>query len=163
PTRSEPAVSEGGAVAAFTLTPKRRGESQLERAYVRWQGPLGLAWRQAEIGLEHRIAITADLGSIERYAQRLFSRTFVHGLKPMRDRGDGSEFDALANFQQGMDPRLVDWKQSARHMNLLAKEVRAERNHQLVFAVDTGRLMCEPIAGTPRVDCALNAALMLAY
>src|SRR6185436_7021315 len=101
--------------------------------------------------------------SIERYAQRLFSRTFVHGLKPMRDRGDGSEFDALAKFEAGMDPRLVDWKQSARHMNLLAKEVRAERNHQLVFAVDTGRQMCEPIGGVPRVDCALNAALLLAY
>jgi uncharacterized protein (DUF58 family) len=48
-------------------------------------------------------------------------------------------------------------------MFLLAKEVRAERNHQLAFAIDTGRLMCEPIDGMPRVDCALNAALMLAY
>jgi uncharacterized protein (DUF58 family) len=62
-----------------------------------------------------------------------------------------------------MDRRLVDWKQSARHMNLLAKEVRAERNHQIAFAIDTGRLMCEPVGGAPRVDRALNAALMLAY
>ena len=163
PRRQEPAIEDGIGVTQFSLTPKRRGEGRLEKAFVRWQGPLGLAWRQSETPLDHRIAITPDLGSIERYAQRLFSRTFVHGLKPMRDRGDGSEFDALSNFQQGMDPRLVDWKQSARHMNLLAKEVRAERNHQLVFAVDTGRLMCEPIGGIPRVDCALNAALLLAY
>jgi uncharacterized protein (DUF58 family) len=163
PGAIESNVEAGVSEAQFVLTPKRRGEARLEKAFVRWRGPLGLAWRQSESELDHRIAITADLGSIERYAQRLFSRTFVHGLKPMRDRGDGSEFDSLANFQQGMDTRLVDWKQSARHMNLLAKEVRAERNHQLAFAIDTGRLMCEPIAGTPRVDCALNAALMLAY
>jgi uncharacterized protein (DUF58 family) len=163
PGAIESNVEAGKSEAQFVLTPKRRGEARLEKAFVRWRGPLGLAWRQSESELDHRIAITADLGSIERYAQRLFSRTFVHGLKPMRDRGDGSEFDSLANFQQGMDTRLVDWKQSARHMNLLAKEVRAERNHQLAFAIDTGRLMCEPIAGTPRVDCALNAALMLAY
>jgi len=163
PQLREAAMAEGVAETDFQVMPKRRGEAKLERAYVRWQGPLGMAWRQSEMELDHRIAVTADLGAIERYAQRLFSRTFVHGLKPMRDRGDGSEFDALANFQTGMDPRLVDWKQSARHMVLLAKEVRAERNHQLAFAIDTGRLMCEPVDNTPRVDAALNAALMLAY
>lgn len=163
PTRREPTIEDGVGEAKFELTPKRRGEGRLEKAFVRWRGPLGLAWRQHEAALEHGIAITTDLGSIERYAQRLFSRTFIHGLKPMRDRGDGSEFDALSKFQQGMDRRLIDWKQSARHLNLLAKEVRAERNHQLAFAIDTGRLMCEPIDGTPRVDRALNAALMLAY
>ena len=93
----------------------------------------------------------------------MFSRTFVYGLKPLKDRGDGSEFDALAKFETGMDRRLIDWKQSARHLNVLAKEVRAERNHQIAFAIDTGRLMCEPVAGAPRIDRALNAALMLAY
>jgi len=163
PRTQEAAVVEGVAETDFQARPKRRGEATLTRAYVRWQGPLGLAWRQSETELDHRIAVTADLGSIERYAQRLFSRTFVHGLKPMRDRGDGSEFDALAKFEAGMDPRLVDWKQSARHMVLLAKEVRAERNHQLAFAIDTGRLMCEPVDGVPRVDAALNASLLLAY
>jgi uncharacterized protein (DUF58 family) len=87
----------------------------------------------------------------------------THGIKPLRDRGDGSEFDALAEFQPGMDHRLMEWKQSAKHMRLLAKEVRAERNHQLAFAIDTGRAMCEPVAGAPRVDWSINAALMLAY
>jgi uncharacterized protein (DUF58 family) len=163
PRLQEPQVIDGLAETGFEAKPIRRGEAQLTRAFVRWRGPLGLAWRQSETALDHRIAVTADLGSIERYAQRLFSRTFVHGLKPMRDRGDGSEFDALAKFEQGMDPRMVDWKQSARHMVLLAKEVRAERNHQLCFAIDTGRLMCEPVEGVPRVDAALNAALLLAY
>jgi uncharacterized protein (DUF58 family) len=81
----------------------------------------------------------------------------------LRDRGDGSEFDALAEFTPGMDRRLVEWKQSARHVKLLAKEVRAERNHQLAFAIDTGRAMCEPLAGAPRVDWSINAALLLAY
>lgn len=148
---------------AFKLEPHRRGDGRIENAYVRWQGPLGLAWCQRVQPLNEKIAITPDLEAVERTATRLFSRTFVYGLKPMRDRGDGSEFDALAKFETGMDRRLVDWKQSARHLNLLAKEVRAERNHQIAFAIDTGRLMCEPVAGAPRVDRALNAALILAY
>jgi uncharacterized protein (DUF58 family) len=161
--RHETPVHEGQTVTGFRLEPQRRGLGRLERAFVRWQGPLGLAWCQRVEPLNDKVAITPDLEAVERNATRLFSRTFVHGLKPMKDRGDGSEFDSLAKFETGMDRRLVDWKQSARHMSLLAKEVRAERNHQIAFAIDTGRLMCEPVGGAPRVDRALNAALMLAY
>lgn len=161
--RHDADVTDGQSVIGFRLEPQRRGLGRLESAYVRWQGPLGLAWCQRIEPLSDKIAITPDLEAVERTATRLFSRTFVHGLKPMKDRGDGSEFDSLAKFETGMDRRLVDWKQSARHLNLLAKEVRAERNHQIAFAIDTGRLMCEPVAGAPRVDRALNAALILAY
>jgi uncharacterized protein (DUF58 family) len=161
--RHPAAVENGQAITGFQLEARRRGEGRVERAYIRWQGPMGLAWCQRIEPLNDKVAITPDLEAVERNATRLFSRTFVHGLKPMKDRGDGSEFDALAKFETGMDRRLVDWKQSARHLSLLAKEVRAERNHQIAFAIDTGRLMCEPVGGAPRVDRALNAALMLAY
>jgi uncharacterized protein (DUF58 family) len=62
-----------------------------------------------------------------------------------------------------MDRRSIDWKHSARHRKLLAKEYQADRNDHIVFALDAGRLMCEPLGGQPRIDRALNAALMLAY
>jgi uncharacterized protein (DUF58 family) len=163
PARRDANVVEGLGQTAFKLEPQRRGQARLEYAFIRWQGPLGLAWCQRVEPLPNKIAITPDLEAVERTATRLFSRTFVYGLKPLKDRGDGSEFDALAKFETGMDRRLIDWKQSARHLNVLAKEVRAERNHQIAFAIDTGRLMCEPVAGAPRIDRALNAALMLAY
>ncbi len=149
--------------ATILLAPLRRGEARIASAHCRWLGPLGLAWRQLIASSNATIAIAPDLGAVEREAERLFSRTLLHGIKPLRDRGDGSEFDALAEFSPGMDRRLVEWKQSARHLKLLAKEVRAERNHQLAFAIDTGRVMCEPLAGAPRVDWSINAALMLSY
>jgi uncharacterized protein (DUF58 family) len=57
----------------------------------------------------------------------------------------------------------VDWKQSARHRILLAQEYRSERNHPVILALDTGRLMSEPLAGSPKIDRALNAALLLGY
>ena len=156
-------IDDAGAEAPFELKPLRRGEAHIDAAFCRWKGPLGLAWRQVIAPLDKKIAVAPDLGAVEREAERLFSRTMMHGIKPLRDRGDGSEFDALTEFQPGMDNRLIEWKQSGRHMKLLAKEVRAERNHQIAFAVDTGRVMCEPVAGAPRVDWSINAALMLAY
>jgi uncharacterized protein (DUF58 family) len=141
----------------------RRGDAIIENAHMRWSGPMGLAWRQLVAPLDKHISVTPDLAGVQRAAERMFSRTMLHGIKPLRDLGEGSEFDALAEFSAGMDRRLVEWKQSARHSKLLAKEVRAERTHQIAFAIDTGRAMSEPIAGAPRLDWSLNAALLLAY
>ncbi|NWP56890.1 DUF58 domain-containing protein, partial [Escherichia coli] len=57
----------------------------------------------------------------------------------------------------------IDWKQSARHAALLAKEFRTERNHNVIMALDCGRAACEPVGGVPRIDRAINAALLLSY
>src|SRR5262249_8703513 len=57
----------------------------------------------------------------------------------------------------------IDWKHSARHLKLLSKEFRTERNHQIMLAFDTGYLMCEPLEGIPRLDHAISAGLLLAW
>ena len=62
-----------------------------------------------------------------------------------------------------MDRRAIDWKQSARHGKLIGREHRTERNHPVILAIDSGRLMSAPAAGAPRVDRAINAALQLAF
>jgi uncharacterized protein (DUF58 family) len=62
-----------------------------------------------------------------------------------------------------MDRRAIDWKQSARHSALLAKDWRIERNNQIVLAIDAGRAMAEPVAGVARLDRAVSAALLAAY
>ncbi|MHB8529038.1 MAG: DUF58 domain-containing protein [Caulobacteraceae bacterium] len=155
----------GGDPARVELIAGRRGEGTIERLWLRWRGPLGLVWKQASRPGEHRITVLPDVAAVKREAVRLFSRQAVHGVKTQLDVGEGSEFHALRELIAGMDVRAIDWKQSARHGKLLAKEFRVERNHPVVFAIDTGRLMSEPLArgGPPKVDVAINAALALAY
>src|SRR5207247_3384971 len=46
---------------------------------------------------------------------------------------------------------------------LHAKEFRTKRNNQIVFAIDAGRQMSEPVAGLPRVDRAVSAMLLTAW
>ncbi|HJO66154.1 MAG TPA: DUF58 domain-containing protein, partial [Sphingomonas sanguinis] len=65
--------------------------------------------------------------------------------------------------RSGMDRRAIDWKQSARHLKLFAKEYRTERNSQIVFAIDAGRQMSDPVDGIPRVDRAVSAALLTGW
>lgn len=147
----------------FAALPERRGEALIDRLWVRWRGPLGLVWKQRADKLDVAAHIGADIQGVKNEAVRLFARDAQIGIKAQIDIGEGSEFHALRDFQPGMDRRGVDWKQSARHQALLAKEFRTERNHQIVLALDAGRMMCEPVGGAPRIDRAINAALLLSY
>jgi uncharacterized protein (DUF58 family) len=94
---------------------------------------------------------------------KLFARDAPMGVKAQLELGDGAEFHALKEFQTGMDLRAIDWKQSARHGRLVGREYRAERNHSIILALDSGRLMSAPVAGQARIDRAVNAALLLAF
>ena len=149
--------------AAFTLKPLRRGEGRLERLWLRWTGPLGLAWIQHVHPLARSVPVIPDVESVREEAVRLFERNNDSGLQVRLDRGQGSEFHALREFQPGLDPSRMDWKTSARHNKLIVKEFRVEQNQHIVAVLDTGRLMSEPLAGQPRLDRALQAILLLAF
>jgi uncharacterized protein (DUF58 family) len=157
-------VAGGAAEMRFRLVPLRRGQIVVERAWVRFPGPLGLIDSVARIDLKRQAPVVPNIRPVKTVALRfLTDREFRAGLKIERYRGDGTEFDSLREHTPGDDHRTVDWKASARHKKLVARQFRAERNHQVVIAIDTGRLMCEPLAGIPKVDHAVNAALLLAY
>ena len=161
--RGKALVAGGGAAARFEIEPHRRGMGVLSGVWLRWRGPLGLVWRQRVLRPARDIPIIPNIAGVRDEAIRLFSRQASFGIKIQKDTGEGAEFHALRDFQPGMDMRSVDWKQSARHATLLAKEHHTERNHHIVFAIDCGRTMSEPLGGQPRLDRALNAALLLAF
>lgn len=147
----------------FKLTPTRRGTARIVRLWSRWNGPLGLIQKRHIALLDKDIPVTPNIRWVKEEAIRLFSRDAEFGIKTQIERGDGSEFDALREFTSGMDRRAIDWKHSARHRVLYAKEFRTERNHNIVFAYDTGRLMSEPLGGVPKIDRAINAGLLLSF
>ncbi len=164
PPRQTVALASGKALARFTLQPLRRGEGELRKLWVRWSGPLGLGWVQREENIARTVPIVPNVQTVKDEAMRLFRRDAPVGMRLQLHNGDGgSEFYALRDFQSGMDRRTMDWKQSARHGMLLAKEFQAEQNQHIVVALDTGRLMSAPLGGQPRLDRALHAMLLLAY
>ena len=163
PDRTSAAIVDRRARSEIELRPLRRGEGRIEGAWARWCGPLGLMWLQRTASAGPPLAITPDVVGVKEAALRLFARDAPMGAKPVGDAGEGTDFHALKEFQTGMDLGDIDWKQSARHGKLIGREYRSERNHHVILALDTGRLMSAPTAGLPRIDRAINAALLLAY
>ena len=147
--------------AAFA--PARRGPGSVDRLWLRWVGPLGLGARQLARREEREVRVWPNIGEVRSPALQTFLKDAQFGLIARRIRGEGTQFEALSEYQPGMDRRRIDWKASARHSALLAKEYETERNNQIVFALDCGQAMCEPIGGMPRIDRAVSAALATAY
>ena len=147
----------------IALTPQRRGMGEIEQVWLRWTGPMGLGARQASRVMERPVRVWPNLAPVRSPALQAFLRNAEVGLIARRIRGEGTMFEALAEFQPGMDKRRIDWKSSARHAHLYAKEYEAERNNQIVFAFDCGQAMCEPVDGQARIDRAVTAGLTTAY
>jgi uncharacterized protein (DUF58 family) len=135
----------------------------IQRVWIEWRGPFGFVSKRRIVQADREIEIIPDIRTVKQEALRIFARDTSIGQKVHMEKGGGSEFEALRTFLPGMDRRTIDWKQSARHTLLLAKEFRTEQDQTVIFAIDMGRLMCEPVANAPKVDHAINAALLLAY
>ncbi|MGN3974154.1 DUF58 domain-containing protein [Tsuneonella sp. SYSU-LHT278] len=157
------APSGGAWQGDVSVTPHRRGTGTLERLWLRWSGPLGLGARQVSHPLDEAIRISPDLSPVRSPALRHSLRNAAFGIVARRIRGEGTQFEALSEYHPGMDRRRIDWKSSARHTRLFARENEAERNNQIVFAFDCGLAMCEPVDGLPRIDRAVSAALAAAW
>lgn len=156
-------LRNGSGAAVVPIEMLRRGLAVFDRLWLRWSGPLRLVWRQATVALDLGFPILPDLRPLHRAGIEIFERQAIEGLIAQVTRGEGADFDSLVEFQQGMDNRSIAWKQSARHAKLLAKQYRTERNNQIVFAIDSGRQMSEPVAGMPRVDRCVSAMLLTAW
>ncbi|MFW6027686.1 MAG: DUF58 domain-containing protein [bacterium] len=149
--------------AELPLRPLRRGTAGISRVWLRWPGPLGLVAVTHVRPLNIKLSVVPNIRAVRAAAIEFQAHDAMFGIKVDRHLGDGTEFDALREYVPGLDRRSIDWKHSARHRKLLSKEFRAERNHQIVLAFDTGQLMAEPLGGIPRLDHAVTAGLHLGY
>ncbi|SEV88570.1 Uncharacterized conserved protein, DUF58 family, contains vWF domain [Cognatiyoonia koreensis] len=141
------------------LTCTKRGEFKFKQIWLFWPSRFRL------FEIVSRKPLDADIKGIPNIQPVLSGeittqvQAELYGIKSTQMRGEGSEFHQLREFTTGMDPRMIDWKRSARHGGLVARETHAEQNHQIIMCIDNGYLMREEIEGLPKIDRGINAAL----
>jgi uncharacterized protein (DUF58 family) len=157
-------LRDGIARFELSLAPTRRGLGDIDALWVRWYGPLRLMRRTKRVPIERSVRVVPNTSAVREAAAALVGDRFLlGGVRRQRFIGDGSEFETLTEYLPGLDHRAIDWKASARQLRLMVREFRAERNHQILLALDAGHLMGEPLDGVPRLDHAISAALLMAY
>ncbi len=149
--------------AAVRVEAARRGVWPLAPLWLSWSGPLGLIEQTPRLPLDAAVRVIPNIRPISSGQIDLTVRSALYGVKENALIGDGSEFHQLRDWAPGMDTRSIDWKRSAGRRALLAKETRAERNHQVLLALDNGYTQREEVAGLPKIDHQVNAALACAW
>ena len=149
---------------AYQIRPRERGRFRFVPAYLRLHGPLGLVGRQVRAGEEKEVRVVPNFRAVSQVALMATADQMGQlGVRQLRRRGQGMEFDCLREYREGDQLRQIDWKATARHRRLIARQYEDEKNQQIVLVFDCGRRMRARDGELSHFDHALNAGLMLSY
>jgi uncharacterized protein (DUF58 family) len=149
-------------VATAELWPSRRGRFPLDEVTVRVASPMRLAVRHRTRSLPSTLRVLPAFPSRDEIQRRMRQPRLVDaGLRTLRVRGTSTDFDQLREFRPGDDSRRMDWAATARSQRPIVRQYRAERNQSVTILLDNGRIMAGSVAGVPRVEHAMDAALGL--
>ncbi|MEP0963885.1 MAG: DUF58 domain-containing protein [Roseobacter sp.] len=154
---------EGHREVKVNIRATRRGIWPIPYVWLFWPSRFQLFEFLPKRQLDIELRVVPNVRAVQSGTLTTTVLSSLFGTKENRAIGDGSEFHQLRDFVPGMDVKSIDWKRSARKRALVAKELRAERNHHVILAIDTGFLMREEIGGLPKIDHAVTAALALAW
>ncbi len=161
--RHQVRVTRGASTRVSTpLLPVRRGDLRASGVTVRCAGPLGLAARQATLDLPGTVRSLPPFDSRKHLPSRLARLRDLDGRSAVRVRGQGTEFDSLREYVRGDDVRSIDWRASARNRTVVVRTWQPERDRRVVLVLDTSRTSAGRVEDVPRIDSAMDAALLLA-
>lgn len=157
-------VPPNSEAAVETLAlPVERGSDRFTRLYGWFETSLGLVRKRFEIDAPEEIRVYPDLSAVERYGQlHVRNRLIEAGLRRMRMRGQGTEFESLREYADGDSFRSIDWKATARRGKVMIAQREVERSQDVMVMLDCGRLMTARIGEARKLDYAITAALSLA-
>jgi uncharacterized protein (DUF58 family) len=158
------AVAPRGASAIVRdCMPIARGTDAFGALYLWYESALGLVRRRAVEPAEQTFRVFPDLSAVERYGSlHVRNRLIEAGLRAMRLRGTGTEFESLREWTPGDAFRTIDWKASARRGKTMVAQHEVERSQNVMLVLDCGRLMTPRVGEARKFDYAITAALSLA-
>lgn len=144
------------------LRPTRRGDRPADRVTIRTWGPLRVAGRQRSFAVPGTVRALPPFHSRRHLPSRLAHLRQLDGRSAVRTRGQGTEFDSLRDYVEGDDVRSIDWRATARRQHVVVRTWRPERDRRVVLVLDTSRTSAARVGDEPRLDAAMDAALLLA-
>ena len=153
----------------YRVTPPTRGRFWFGELHLRIAGPWRLCYAERRIPAREEAHVYPDLRGAMRLVLATTARDLTNlGLRQVRLAGSGSELDRLRMYVQGDSMRDIDWKATARRAQPATRVYETERSQSVLLCVDAGRAMAAQVEGEngtamSKLDCAINAALFLAF
>ncbi|MDY7221237.1 DUF58 domain-containing protein [Halalkalibacterium halodurans] len=150
------------ATIAYTTAGKERGNYPFSYLRIRLKGPFGLWMKQTKVFTEQEMKIFPDLSGVRGILASMQNQFMLEGKKVNRKERTGSELHAIREYIPDDDPRLINWKATARTGTLMTSEFRPERGKVVMLMLDCGRMMGIELNNRTKLDATIEAALSLA-
>jgi len=152
----------------YSIVPRRRGLVRFGRAELRVRTLHGSFEWVRRVGSEESLHVYPNFAAVARYAWLASDRRLADiGIKSYAQRGAGTDFKQLADYQPGDAIRHIDWKATLKHQRAIVRQFQDERDQCVLFLLDCGRRMRADEGAAARhgshFDEALNALMLLAY
>ncbi len=155
--------ARSSARATQTILPRERGLAHFGTTYAWAENGLGLLRRRFAYAGEADVRVFPDLSAVEGYGLLARRSTLLDaGLRKLRLRGAGNDFESLREYSDGDAFRAIDWKATARRGRVMVVQHEVERSQNVIVALDAGRLMWPRIDAQRKFDYAVTAALSVA-
>lgn len=155
--------AKSAAELSIVTVPVARGTDRFGTIYAWCETRLGLVRRRFRVASDREIRVYPDLSAVERYGTlNVRNRLIEAGLRRMRMRGAGTEFESVRDYASGDAFRNVDWKATARRGKLMVVQREVERSQDVMLLLDCGRLMTARAGEQRKLDYAVTAALSVA-
>jgi uncharacterized protein (DUF58 family) len=152
----------------FELTPTERGLKRFDSSQILLRSSLGLIDWNLRIGIGESRRVFPNFEHQAAFAWLAGERRLSEmGIKSVRRRGPGTDFDQLVEYRAGDPVRHVDWKATLTHHRPIVRKFQDERDQRVMFLLDCGRRMraddTQHGMGATHFDQALNALMLLAF
>lgn len=149
--------------AAIDLRIPTRGLHQFGPVWLRLRGPFGILEGQRSFHCPGAVKVVPQTALAQEglLKDAHAEKRLLDRLSRTRLRGEGTEFECLSEFRDGDDPRRIDWRSTARLSRPVVRRYQVEQHRDLMLVLDCGRLMGSAASGGAKLDCAVDAALML--
>lgn len=156
----------------YSVTPQRRGLAQWGRTQLRWRTRGGCFEVWQTVGQASTLHVYPNFAALAGYGWLAGDKRLAQiGIKTYAQRGMGTDFRQLADYQRGDPIRHIDWKATLRQRKPVVRQFQDERDQCVVFLLDCGRRMradesthmSSSQAGGSHFDQVLNALMLLSY
>jgi uncharacterized protein (DUF58 family) len=134
-------AARGRETLEFDLEPTTRGVKSFRAGQIFLRSNLGLLDWNLRIGASESRRVFPDFKRQAGFAG-LARRLSERGIKSVRRRGSGLDFDRLVEYRAGEPIRHVDWKATLKYGRPITRSFQDSGEQCVMFLFDCGRRMC---------------------
>lgn len=146
-------------IATYETSAPVRGKYEIKRLHFRYTSRFKLWEKQQTIELADSLKVIPDLTETKRFLKNAQKFLLYEGAKIRKQQRGVGDFAQIRNYVVGDDPRMINWRQTAKLQVVMTNEYEPERGKYVTILIDCGRMMGAELTQSNRLEKALEAAL----